>query len=41
MLKVNIGSTPNIMKGIFEIDNRSYNFWDDFLIKQHNVWSMN
>ena len=37
MFKVKIGCTPDIMKEIFEIDNRNYNFRYDFLIKQCNI----
>ena len=28
------------MKGIFEIDDRSYNLRHDFLVKRHNVLSV-
>ena len=35
MFQVNIGCAPHIMKEIFEIVNRNYNFRQDLLIKRH------
>ena len=40
MFKVKIGCGPGIMKEIFEIDNRNYNFRHDFLIKRCNIRSV-
>ena len=40
MFNANIGCTPGIMKEIFEIDNRSYNFRHEFLIKWCNIRSV-
>ena len=40
MFKVKIGCDPNIMKEIFETDNRNYNFRHDFLIKRCNIRSV-
>ena len=40
MFNVKIGFASNIMKEIFEIDNRNYNFRRDFLIERHNVESL-
>ena len=37
MFKIKIGCAPDIMKEVFEIDNRNYNFRYDFLITRHNV----
>ena len=41
MFKVKIRCAPDIMKVIFEIDNRNYNFRHDFLIKRCNTRSVN
>ena len=38
--KVKIGCAPNIIKEIFEIDNRNYNCRYDFLIKRCNIQSV-
>ena len=40
MFKVKIGCDPNIMKEIFETDNRNYNFRHNFLIKRCNIRSV-
>ena len=40
MLKVKIGCTNDIMKEIFEIENRNYNLRHDFLIKRCNIRSV-
>ena len=40
MFKVKIGCAPNIMKEVFEIGNRNYNFRHDFLIKQCDIRSV-
>ena len=40
MFKIKIGCVPDIMKEIFEIENRSYNFPHDFLIKRCNIRSV-
>ena len=37
MFKVKIGCAPKIMKEIFEIENRNYNFRHDVLIKWCNI----
>ena len=37
MFKVKIGCAPDIMKEIFEIENRNYNFRYDFLSKRCNI----
>ena len=38
--KVKIGCAPDIIKEIFEIDNRNYNSRYDFLIKRCNIQSV-
>ena len=38
--KVKIGCAPYIIKEIFEIDNRNYNFRHDFLINRCNTRSI-
>ena len=38
--KVKIGCAPDIIKEIFEIDNRNYNFHHDFLINRCNIRSI-
>ena len=40
MLKVKIGCANDIMKEIFEIENRNYNLRHDFLIKRCNIRSV-
>ena len=40
MFKVKIGYAPDIMKEVFEIENRYYNFRHDFLTKQCNIQSV-
>ena len=40
MFKVKIGCAPNMMKDIFEIEIRNYNFRHDFLIKRCNIRSV-
>ena len=40
MFKVKIGCAPRIMKEVFEIENRNYNFRHDFLIKWCNIQSV-
>ena len=40
MLKVKIGWIPDIIKEIFEIENRNYNFRHDLLIKRCNIRSV-
>ena len=40
MFKVKIGCALDIIKEIFEIDNRNFNFRHDFLIKQCNIRSV-
>ena len=40
MFKVKTGCASNIMKEIFEIENRNYNFRHDFLIKWCNIRSV-
>ena len=40
MFKVKIGCDPDIVKEIFEIENRNYNFRHDFLIKRCNIRSV-
>ena len=37
MFKVEIGYAPDIIKEIFEIDNRNYNFRHYFLIKRCSI----
>ena len=37
IFKIKIGCAPDIMKEVFQIDNRNYNFRHDFLITRHNV----
>ena len=40
MFKVKIGCPNDIMKEIFEIENRNYNLRHDFLIKRCNIRSV-
>ena len=40
LFKVKIGVAPEIMKDIFEINESRYNFRHDFLVKRHNVHSV-
>ena len=37
IFKVKIGCAPDVMKEIFETDNRNYNFRHEFLIKRCNI----
>ena len=40
MFKVKIGYAPDIMKEIFEPENRNYSFHHDFLMKPYNIRSV-
>ena len=40
MFKVKIACALDVMKEIFEIENRNFDFQQNFLIKRHNVRSL-